>query len=116
MASHSWSVPVPFSLTLAFPPGAGLAEAHAVQPSRPFPAARRPPHLSELPVQHQRGDHAPTAVHDGEKRRGERVGGRGTVGTQGSLRLRHSTGHVLFLGGVYDSTEQSVVMYAGHQG
>lgn len=109
-------MPVPFSLTLAFPPGAGLAEAHAVQPSRPFPAARRPPHLSELPVQHQRGDHAPTAVHDGEKRRGERVGGQGHGGDTGQSQTQAQHRTCTVLGGVYDSAEQSVVTYAGHQG
>lgn len=72
-------VSAPLCLTRIFLPGAGLAEAYSCQPPRPPLAAGCPPHLTELPVQHQRGDHTPTAVHDGEEGRGER--GRGWLGS-----------------------------------
>uniref|UniRef100_A0A7N4P7Q9 DH domain-containing protein n=1 Tax=Sarcophilus harrisii TaxID=9305 RepID=A0A7N4P7Q9_SARHA len=54
-----------------YPGPSRLAEAHTFQPPRPPPAAGRPEDLPELPVQHQRGDHAPEAVHDSQEGRGE---------------------------------------------
>lgn len=67
---------------------AGLAEAHARRPPRLPSAAGRPPHLAELPVQHQRGDHAPPAVHDREEGRGEHGSGWLGLAQPASWRTR----------------------------
>lgn len=74
----------------------GLAQTHAYQPPGPPAPAGCSADLPELPVQHQRGDHAPTTVHDCEEGRGE----CSEIYKHAMMEMSHTVGLVLYSTGM----------------